>query len=88
MAVNLDDLLFKTSRTFALAIPLLPEPTGRAVSVAYLLFRIADTLKPFPANRLERLPGGIGIMADDVMAGVYANLALRLCMWSFGRLVI
>jgi farnesyl-diphosphate farnesyltransferase len=45
MAVDLDDLLIKTSRTFALAIPLLPEPTRRAVSVAYLLFRIADTFE-------------------------------------------
>ncbi len=43
--VDLDDLLAKTSRTFALAIPLLPEPTRRAVSVAYLLFRIADTFE-------------------------------------------
>src|SRR2546430_17574980 len=40
-----DDLLVKTSRTFALAIPMLPEPTRRAVSVAYLLFRIADTFE-------------------------------------------
>ena len=57
---------------------------------AFLLFRIADIIKPFPANRLEGLPGGIGIMADDIMAGIYANLALRLCLviWSFGRLVI
>ncbi len=43
--LNLDDLLLKTSRTFALAIPMLPEPTRRAVSVAYLLFRIADTFE-------------------------------------------
>src|SRR5512140_1485154 len=42
---NLDDLLLKTSRTFALAIPFLPEPTRREVSVAYLLFRIADTFE-------------------------------------------
>ncbi len=43
--VDLDDLLRKTSRTFALAIPLLPEPTRRAVGVAYLLFRVADTFE-------------------------------------------
>jgi farnesyl-diphosphate farnesyltransferase len=43
--VDLDDLLMKTSRTFALAIPLLPEPTRREVAVAYLLFRIADTFE-------------------------------------------
>lgn len=42
---DLDDLLLKTSRTFALAIPFLPEPTRREVSVAYLLFRIADTFE-------------------------------------------
>ena len=38
-------LLLKTSRTFALSIPVLPEPTCREVTVAYLLFRIADTLE-------------------------------------------
>ena len=54
---------------------------------AFFLFRISDIIKPYPANRLEALPGGIGIMADDVMAGVYANLALRLCIWSFNHLV-
>jgi len=43
--VDLDDLLQKTSRTFALAIPLLPEPTRRAIGVAYLLFRVADTFE-------------------------------------------
>ena len=47
---------------------------------AFFLFRISDIIKPYPANRLEALPGGIGIMADDVMAGVYANLALRLTL--------
>jgi phosphatidylglycerophosphatase A len=55
--------------------------------VAFLLFRAADIVKPFPVNRLERLPGGVGIMADDLMAGLYANLALRLSVWSFGHLV-
>lgn len=42
---DLDDLLAKTSRTFALSIPLLPEPTRREVGVAYLLFRIADNFE-------------------------------------------
>lgn len=42
---DLDDLLTRTSRTFALTIPLLPEPLRRQVTVAYLLFRIADTLE-------------------------------------------
>lgn len=42
---NLDNLLEKTSRTFALSIPMLPEPTRRHVSLAYLLFRVADTFE-------------------------------------------
>lgn len=54
--MDLDDLLLKTSRTFALAIPLLPEPTRRAVSVAYLLFRIADTFEDATAwPRAQRI---------------------------------
>jgi phosphatidylglycerophosphatase A len=46
----------------------------------FLLFRIADVIKPYPANRLERLHGGIGVMADDGMAAIYANIALRLVL--------
>ena len=55
--------------------------------IGFLLFRATDVIKPFPANRLERLPGGVGVMADDLMAAVYANLALRAAL-AFGHLVI
>lgn len=55
---------------------------------AFLLFRLADVVKPYPANRFESLHGGLGVMADDCMAGVYANLALRVCIWLSGHLVI
>lgn len=48
---------------------------------AFLLFRVMDVLKPPPADRLERLPGGWGIVLDDLAAGVYANLALRLSLY-------
>jgi phosphatidylglycerophosphatase A len=41
------------------------------------LFRVFDIVKPWPARRLEALPGGSGIMADDLMAGLYANLVLQ-----------
>ncbi len=47
----------------------------------FFLFRLFDVIKPFPARRFERLHGGLGVMSDDVMAAVYANLALRLAMW-------
>lgn len=59
-------------------VTLLLNPVGwRGALVAFLLFRAADIVKPYPANRLERLHGGIGVMADDAMAAIYANLALR-----------
>ena len=47
---------------------------------AFVLFRIFDIVKPFPCRRLENLPGGWGIMADDWMAGVYAAICLRLAL--------
>ena len=55
------------------------------LTAAFVLFRASDIIKPFPVNRLERLPGGLGIMADDLAAGVYANLALRLLLWAVRR---
>jgi phosphatidylglycerophosphatase A len=65
-------------------ITLFMNPVGwRGALLGFLLFRIADVLKPFPANRLEALPGGIGVMADDAMAAVYANVALRAVRWVF-----
>ena len=51
------------------------------VLVGFLLFRLFDVVKPYPAGRMEHLPGGYGIMLDDAMAGLYAHLVLRLCMW-------
>jgi len=51
--------------------------TPATAAAAFLLFRVLDVFKPYPARQLESLPGGWGIMTDDVMAGVYANLLLR-----------
>lgn len=51
--------------------------------VAFLLFRLVDIIKPFPVNRMEKLPGGIGIMADDLCAGVVVNILLRTLQWLF-----
>lgn len=47
------------------------------ILAGFLLFRALDIIKPWPARQLEGLHGGIGIMADDLMAAVYANLILR-----------
>ncbi len=60
-------------------ITLFLNPVGwRGAALGFLLFRIADIVKPYPSRQFERLPGGLGVMADDAMAAVYANLALRI----------
>ncbi len=59
-----------------LALLLVP-PTARTVVLAFFLFRLFDTWKPFPVRWLESLPGSSGIMADDLAAGIYANLVLH-----------
>jgi phosphatidylglycerophosphatase A len=66
-----------------ITLALLPF-TPLTAALGFLLFRLMDIVKPYPARALERLPGGWGIVADDVMAGIYANLALRLglYLWS------
>jgi len=57
-------------------------PAGwSGVLAGFVLFRVFDVIKPYPADRLEKLHGGFGIMADDAMAGIYANLSLRALMW-------
>lgn len=58
-------------------------PVGWSGALAgFVLFRAFDVMKPFPAARFERLHGGLGVMADDAMAAVYANLALRAVRWA------
>ena len=59
-------------------------PVGWPAALAgFFLFRFFDVIKPFPAGRLEKLHGGLGVMADDAMAAVYANVSLRLLMAFF-----
>jgi phosphatidylglycerophosphatase A len=49
--------------------------------IGFLLFRVFDVIKPFPAGRFEKLHGGLGVMADDAMAAIYANIALRIVLY-------
>jgi phosphatidylglycerophosphatase A len=57
-------------------------PNGRVLLTGFFLFRLLDVLKPWPANRLEELPGGSGIMADDLAVAVYGNLILHgVALW-------
>jgi len=56
-----------------IAIPLSPK----SLVLGFILFRVMDVVKPPPARQFERFKGGVGIVADDLMAGVYAQIALR-----------
>jgi phosphatidylglycerophosphatase A len=59
-------------------------PVGWPAALAgFFLFRVFDVIKPFPAGRLEKLHGGLGVMADDAMAAAYANVSLRLLIALF-----
>jgi len=67
-----------------LAMPLLMKDIsgGQILSITilgYFLFRLFDTVKPWPSYRLEELPGAWGILADDLMAGIYAAITLFIC---------
>ena len=74
--VVIDEVLGMLITLFAI------RPGWRLALAGFVLFRLFDVIKPYPINRLERLPGGLGIMADDAMAAIYANIGLRLLMLS------
>jgi phosphatidylglycerophosphatase A len=60
-----------------MALSVLVLPLTPTVLVAgFVLFRVFDVVKPYPANALQQLPGGIGVMIDDLVAGVYALLVV------------
>lgn len=62
----------------------LPFNLGTAIA-GFIIFRAFDILKPFPIRALERkVPGGSGVVLDDVLAGIYANLILRLAFYIAG----
>jgi len=52
----------------------------RLVIIGFFLFRLLDTVKPFPASRLEKAQGSLGIMGDDIIAGAYTNIILQLVL--------
>jgi phosphatidylglycerophosphatase A len=62
-----------------ITLALLPvSPMG--AFVGFVVFRVLDVIKPFPSARFEKLPGGLGVMADDGMAAIYGNLVMRALM--------
>ena len=59
-----------------ITLALLPVNLTGAIA-GFLVFRVLDVIKPWPSARFEKLPGGLGVMADDGMAAVYGNLIMR-----------
>jgi phosphatidylglycerophosphatase A len=49
--------------------------------LAFIMFRIFDITKLFPINKLERMSGGLGIMIDDIAAGLFTGISINLIMW-------
>ena len=62
---------------YLVTVAFLPHSLGLAIA-GFFVFRILDIAKPLPARQLESLPGGWGIVVDDVVAGIYGNLLLRI----------
>jgi phosphatidylglycerophosphatase A len=60
-----------------------PRISRVGLIAGFILFRVFDIIKPFPARRAERFPGGWGIMLDDVVAGLYSLIALVI----LGRMI-
>ena len=66
---------------FLVAMMLIPG-TWQNVAAAFVLFRIFDILKPFPLKRFQEMHGGVGVMLDDIGAGIYANIVLQIAVYS------
>ena len=63
-----------------ITLALLPVNLSGAI-VGFFIFRALDVIKPWPSGGFEKLPGGLGVMADDGMAAIYGNLAMRGLIW-------
>ena len=75
------EIVIDEAAGFSVTLFLLPL-SWFSLSLGFLLFRLFDIFKPFPIRRLEKIKGGVGIVLDDLLAGVYANLILRLVLLS------
>ena len=71
---------------YFIAVVFLPKTIIIAV-FAFILFRFFDIFKPEPVNVLQKLPAGWGVMADDIMAGVYTNISLQILIRVFPKII-
>jgi phosphatidylglycerophosphatase A len=62
-----------------LALSFMP-PDPKIIFLGFLIFRILDTLKPYPSARFQNQPGAIGVIGDDLIAGIYTNIVLQLIL--------
>ena len=63
-----------------LSLAFLPYYNIKVVFSGFIIFRILDSLKPYPAGRLQGLAGGLGVMADDIVASLYTNIVLQAAL--------
>jgi phosphatidylglycerophosphatase A len=63
-----------------ITLALLPVNMSGAI-LGFFIFRVLDVIKPWPSAQFEKLPGGLGVMADDGMAAIYGNLVMRGCIF-------
>ena len=66
-----------------LSVLVLPRTVG-ILLVAFFCFRVLDIVKPFPARQAQSLPGGLGVMVDDLIAGAYTLLLVAASRALFG----
>lgn len=63
-----------------LPVPFLVDPAWWTIILAFVLFRFFDIVKPFPARGLENIKGGLGVMGDDLVAGIYAGAGVMIAV--------
>jgi phosphatidylglycerophosphatase A len=74
-----DASIIVIDEVFGMVAAMCFNPTGWiALLAAFALFRVFDIVKPWPAHRFDRMSGGVGVMLDDLAAGIYANLVLQI----------
>ena len=79
-----DDQRIVIDEIIGIQITMLPVAiTVLHLCVGFVLFRVFDILKPFPINNLQRLPGGWGVVIDDVAAGIYTGAVMWLLVYLF-----
>jgi phosphatidylglycerophosphatase A len=62
-----------------LALSFMPA-NFKIILLGFLIFRILDTFKPYPASRLQNQHGAVGVMGDDLIAGLYTNILLQIIL--------